>query len=1017
MSLAKAIGAKTQLDMYNNVDLWTNVDENTIALVQSGYATYFDFRGALSPGGESWVKLITPKLLRALKPIFDRPGFQIDISFTRDKARSREMLDDSLRSARTSAKNMEIDAEPLFEDMIKKLLHYVSYEGALVSFKTTINALDPAEKKRLLKKRKENASKLIKATTGGSPDIEIGETLRKFHDAAIHSFFKAMGQFFDLRRLKVADAALRLRKEACNELTPGVWRPILWGSKLTVRQPSNDDPNDMSMYCPPLLGAQIFPAAPELVESDTSMIKVGERYVSPMYFEFLPEHRSQFAELFALISSGVPFRYNVSVETGAKNRLGEVNRKRKFAQVCALTNSSNKEVVESADYLLKKLERKIPWVAVSTFMSTWGSTIDEVKENKIQLVQQCAAWGGAELRNCPENTFDCWMRSIPGISLADSSYSSIEPIDDMIRVLPIDRPSSTWDRGSLLLRSNDGKLLPMQPFSALQAAWNNLFFAVPGFGKSVFTLAKLLASVFAAGNTELPRQCLLDIGHSSEGYIDLLRAILPEDKKDQALLVTVTNDGDMRINGFDIPLGFDKPPNEESLAVDRLMEILVSPSVGEAEEVLVDAAMMLGKRMYEWTSKLKPAHYASYIDARIAKIVDDAGDELHEKPTWIEVRDYLFVNGHEELASIAHRQSVPNLIMAASVITEDEDLKSAFGNEKLSSGAPVLDTLKRLMSDAVSNYPIMAGASTFDFNKARIVAFNLRAVASDETAKMIKQSKLMYALARKAGATGYFATDVKQNNVPSIYYAYHKKIQEVNRSRPKEITYEEFHVPAAMEGADGARSPIVKQVEIEEKTGRKSTVGVNAVSQQFGDFSPKMIENANSIFVLYAGSEKVKNLLRNEYKVAEHVIERLEGHLTGPTSDGAPVFVMHEIKGKSGRVMQEGVLTLGSMWLWALCSTETDVLLRRELAAKVGFYKALEILVRFFPGGTVGEREHEVNDCLARLSGEQGKRAQNSWIYIMACMMQDQSPGDFFDTLRGRKPIDKAAIFNYLPKE
>ena len=76
MSLAKALGAKRQLDMHNNVDLWTNVDEHTIALVQSGYATYFDFRGALSPGGESWVKLITPKLLRTLKPIFDKPGIR-----------------------------------------------------------------------------------------------------------------------------------------------------------------------------------------------------------------------------------------------------------------------------------------------------------------------------------------------------------------------------------------------------------------------------------------------------------------------------------------------------------------------------------------------------------------------------------------------------------------------------------------------------------------------------------------------------------------------------------------------------------------------------------------------------------------------------------------------------------------------------------------------------------------------------------------------------------------------------
>lgn len=1016
MSIEKAIGASSDLKLYESVDLWTNVDAYNVALLQSGYATFFDLRGAVAPDGEDWLGSWVPGVIRSLKSMFERPGVQIEFSFTRDPGRTVEMLDDSLKGARASAKNMGIDAEPLFQDMVSKLLEYVSYEGALIVFKSTMQALDPAERKRLQERRSKKSGSLLLGTTGGSPDFEVGETLIKNHEAMCQVFSKSLSQFLDLRKITAREGLYRLRKEVSTELTPRTWRPVLWGGKIPVRPPLNDSEDDFSPLFPPIIGAQLFPEPPEAVEGESSLIKVGGKILSPMYFELLPEHRSRFGNFFSLIPSTMPFRFTVSLESGANNLKQSIMNRRKFALFCSLTNKANREVVESIDYLLNKMGKKVPWVSVSAFVTTWGDTVEKAKENQIQMIQQAAAWGGAEVRTHAEQPFDCWLRSLPGVAKSTSAYNTIEPVDDVFSLLPIDRPAAIWGHGSLLLRSEDGKLLPMQQFSDIQTAWNNLVFANPGYGKSVFVLAKLLASIFAAGNNELPRQCLLDIGHSSEGYIDLLRAILPEGMKHQALLVVVSNTGDMRMNFFDIPLGYDRPENADMLAIESIMETIVSPALGEAEDILIDAAVMLAKRMFVWTSDYKPNLYTEYVDERIRDIVRSAGDDLHDKPTWLEVRDHLFIKGEVELAAVAQRQSVPSLIQASAVITEDEELKSAYGHEKLKNGSPVLETLKRLVSEAISNYPVIAGHSTLNFDQARVVAFNLRAVASDETAKMIKQSKVMYAVAKKAGAAGYFATDVKIGALNKLYYSYHKKISDKNMSRPKEITYEEFHVPAAMESESGARSPIVRQVEVEEKTGRKSSVGVNAVSQQFDDFSPKMIQNANSVFVLYAGEKKVKDLLKTNYGVRANTADTLDQHLTGPTSSGAPVFAMHLIKGKPGYVMQKGILSLGRMWLWALCSTESDVLLRRELAGMIGFYEALAVLVKFFPGGSIhGSKADEVKNLFAQIPGEKGKAVQDGWVRMLAFLLLELSPSELHDTLSGRRPLDESTVSKYLP--
>ena len=93
------------------------------------------------------------------------------------------------------------------------------------------------------------------------------------------------------------------------------------------------------------------------------------------------------------------------------------------------------------------------------------------------------------------------------------------------------RAASPWEEGSLLFRTQDGKIMPFAPNSAEQAAWIDLGVAPMGGGKSVFLNAFNFAFVTQAGLSRLPWLSIVDVGPSSSGLITLLKENLPEGKK------------------------------------------------------------------------------------------------------------------------------------------------------------------------------------------------------------------------------------------------------------------------------------------------------------------------------------------------------------------------------------------------------------------------------------------------------------------------------------------------------
>ena len=191
-------------------------------------------------------------------------------------------------------------------------------------------------------------------------------------------------------------------------------------------------------------------------------------------------------------------------------------------------------------------------------------------------------------------------------------------------------------------------------------------------------------------------------------------------------------------------------------------------------------------------------------------------------------------------------------------------------------------------------------------------------------------------------------------------------------------------------------------------------MGVNAVSQQLEDFSQIMVKNASSVIVLFAGDEEVKSQIKELYGLEDHVIDSMSAHLTGPTPDGAPLFAIHDVKGFNGKVMQEAVLTLGGLWMWSLCSTETDILIRRAAAERLGYWKGVSMLRDVYPAGEIGKDEKRFKDVLSRVTGDVGNAVREQWVRVFVDLLIDMERVDFKGLLEGRRPIDRDYLKKYL---
>ena len=991
----------------------SQIIENSIYTSEGGYATVFDLKGLARALDHRQQDEELTLLGQKLKKTFERPGHRIDFYFTKDKSRAKHAVFAAMAGSMQTARNVGLDVDSVFRDRADRLSQFVHYESALLVLKSTSNCLPDRVKEQVFEARKAAGSSKTFGAFSANPAQEIGGALAAYHAASVKRFVRATSGFVEFRQLTLDAAGRAMRGVIAPTLTSSNWSPVFWGDKIEAKLSlDKTDSLDMSHLSIPALGLQLVPF-PLYETHDRSIIEVGDRFMAPVFLYRAPAGTPRFSELFEALATDIPYTYTMSLETGTDLIKAKVARKKNIAQFLRLFDfggASNKKIVSSGAYLLKKFDEGQPLFAFRGVFCTWGSTLEEAKERKQQLIEDVGSWGQSELRENREDPGTLFLESVPGFVRDKTTPPAVQPFLDAMRMAPIDRPSCLWGAGSLILRSDCGKILPYEMLSRIQTTWNGYTYALPGSGKTVLVMGKMLSLILGENQAKLPYICFLDVGHSGEGLHDFLQSVLPTSRKGESILVNMELSSEMRINPWDTQLGCDLPTPAEKGFIELFTESLLFGSERNKTQEMTDVVVALVDRAYKRTAKESPSIYAPGVEMSVDralekhKVTFDHEDDIW----WKEVRDALFAKGLVEEASLAHRNAVPNFSSLSLMVKTDEVLESRF-KQILINGVSALEVLHTRIASALTKYPNLTGASSFNFGVGRVISFNMREVTANDTEEAIRQTQIMYLLAAKAGGGHFWVDSERMSSVPRLYHKFHETRFKEIESTKKLMVYEEFHLPSGRGAGEDIVTAITKRAITEMRTGRKHLVGVEVVSQSDKDITKEMVDQLSSCWILDCGTDEQISRLKSLFQLPEEIASQMRVKLTGPDSGGSNILMLTKAK-KKGWDYKFVRYTLGSQEMWALCSTRVDVSLRRALRRKIGFMEALKVLGDNFPGGTAEEEIMVFERHFSKLPQDLAGAALQNWDEVISEHLINLSVEEVSQVLRGHKAIDKSYI-------
>jgi len=943
--------------------LETADDDFTLAADDGSLVSAIRIEGLLVRISESQYQTIVAKLTEKIQPLLSEPGHKIQIVFEYNPLSSSELVKANFSPTRASAAEMGISLDTVISDWEKAISRYCAGEKCWLVVWTDLNRLSDLERKKAHRTTVEAIKKdpLIENCQRVSRGVKA---LRSSHSGAVHVLLQAFKEIGALARLLEARSFLRdLRVCVDPAFTPSAWEPRLPGDRLPAGYP-DDGAELLGNVFYPSLASQIFPREAEVL--GRHVVKIGDQLHAPFLMAIPPQTPQPFNELFRMLAQkGLksPLRLCLTL---APDGLNNLSFKGILAQILSFTSSGNKRLVAAIEELRALELRGMAIVQFSMCFDTWVELRDfeseaqaesALKSQLSELVALVGGWGICSLQDVVGDPLLGTAACMPGMMPASPAPKAAAPLNEVLGLLPF-RPACPWKQGSLLLRSNDGKLLPYEPNSSEQAAWIDIGVAPMGGGKSVLLNSINFAFAFQAGLTRLPWISIIDVGPSSSGLISLLKASLPPHRQHLAAYHRLRMTPDYAINPFDLPLGCRHPlPAHESFLVNLLC-LLATPLNADAPPPGIDGlARAAVKSAYDALSDnadimTAPRVYSPITSPEIHDLLISEGFEFDSNSIWWEAVDFLFDRGHIHEAMQAQRYAVPTLSEVAARVNEDNSLREVYGFCIGGTDEPVLNYFWRTLgSEALDAYPILTQPTRFSLGDAQIVSLDLDEVAPRSGPAANKQAAVMYMLARHVVGSRFFMMPADVPLMPVKYQAYHEaRINEI-RQDPKRLCYDEVH---RVTSQTAVANQIVGDLETSARESRKWNLSIGLYSQTYEDFPKTILELATSIFILGSGTEAGRRGLVETFGLNE-TMEIILSRIGKPSAAGSELVGIF----KTGRgVVQQSLMnTIGPVALWAFSSTTEDVTVRNALYNRFGIDRTLRLLGRKWPGGVKEEAE------------------------------------------------------------
>lgn len=931
---------KKSLESY--IRLETADDENTIVSSDGSLITYVRILGSRQLVGEEEYNHLIEAATLKIGSRFDRQGHAMQVYFVRDPERIKPHLEELIQPSRQTAIDTGLAVNDVFDERVRHLSRYLSYEESYFVLWTRPSVLTKNELTRAIKETKNK--KWVNAGYGQFPlaAIDALRTRHKSFTASIMSSIDELGIAGEV--INTHDALKAVKNNLYPSKAHDKWQACLPGDPIPARAPTSR--TDMSEVVWPSLRQQLALADAQVINE--SIVRIGDKLWGGADITLAPMDPSPFPMLLnRLFDSKVPYRISFLIEGGGASSVAL----RSFAAtLLGVTNAVNKQIKYSLEGL-QRMARKEPVVKLRVSVATWGpvDNMNMMQDRLSNLVQAVESWGYCQVSEFSGDPLDCVMSSALGIHCAGTAPSAIAPMYEVMKLMPWQRPSSPFEKGAMLFRTPDGKVWPYQTGTNVTTTWFDLIFAQPGAGKSVLMNSINMACCLSPGIQKLPYISVIDIGPSSAGMISLIKEGLPEERQHEAEHYRLRMTQDYAVNPFDTKLGCRYPLMDDRSYLVELITLLCTPPGAERPyDGIQQLAGLVVDEMYRWrddvsaNSEARP--YLARLDLEIDEALQKKNIHLPDDPYWWDVVDRLYDEGDTKMAIRAQRHASPSLSDAITASRRPQ-IRSLLEQTSIGGTAEnVIDAFERMITSAIREFPILSGVTQFDVSHARICALDLMDVSpqGDDTAD--RQTAIMYMLARHIMVSNWWLGPEMIASIPDKYKPYHEmRLQDIMET-PKRLCYDEFH---RTNGSASVRAQVVRDV----REGRKRGVQIALSSQLLDDFDDNMIDLATGVWVLGAAiSDQAVDNIKDRFGLSQTARDVIRHRLTGPKSIGAPALLV--LGTVDGRYEQHLYNTLGPIELWALSTSSEDVAIRTRLYETLGAHRARQMLAANFPGGS-----------------------------------------------------------------
>ncbi|MBU6475725.1 MAG: type IV secretion protein IcmB, partial [Alphaproteobacteria bacterium] len=474
------------------IRLETSDDEMTFASSDGSLMTLVRVDGARQIIGDAEYKKILDDCVVKFGARFDRPGHALQIYFVRNPERIGEEIRLLLRPNREAARNIGLEIDDIFDERARNLGRYVAHEEiyfVLWTRPVILTKADFAREKEHARKRK------WVVAPGAQYPFAAVEALRTRHKSFINAIMPALKEMgIQAATIEVHEAMRIMRINLFQGSADSDWKACLPGDPIPPR--AQESRGDVSELLWPPLPQQLASVSGRIINDH--MVEMGRHVWGGVDMVLGPQDPLPFPALLnRLAENRTPFRMSILLEGGGVQGMALQSF---LSSVLAVTNPENKQVKDSLEGL-SVMSRSEPVVKIRASFCTWApkNNHDLLEDRVSELMQAVESWGYCQVSQLSGDPLDCVMSSALGIACASTAPPGIAPLHEVMRLLPWQRASSPFEKGSILFRTTDGRVWPYQTGTNVTTTWFDLVLAQPGGGKSVLMNTLNLGTCLSAG--------------------------------------------------------------------------------------------------------------------------------------------------------------------------------------------------------------------------------------------------------------------------------------------------------------------------------------------------------------------------------------------------------------------------------------------------------------------------------------------------------------------------------------